>query len=255
MSSINYLNCKCGVRIREVLHCRCEQTQTQQAQYNEFGKEADLRTGPLRERLQRLGGIVRELDRLQRGWGEGQGSSSVLGRGWFLLLLFWYSTDRTSWRLPNCRPPLQEISLVIYPSVLFILAVHLSIAQVATWVSVPSNASLNLLWMVVVSVALFRGHSLINVARLYMLVPLFGDDGEGCGGWRTALSSQGTSTPRTWYSSAIYPSSFRPSLVILGHFPPRLGPWVYYSKLAGVPRSFGPPYIYIYILKEEKMSH
>ena len=28
-------------------HCRCEQTQTQQAQYNEFGREADLRTGPL----------------------------------------------------------------------------------------------------------------------------------------------------------------------------------------------------------------
>ena len=29
------------------------------------------------------------------------------------------------------------------------------------------------------------------------LVPLFGDDGEGCGEWRTALSSQGTSLPRT----------------------------------------------------------
>ena len=28
-------------------HCRCEQTQTQQAQYNEFGREAGLRTGPL----------------------------------------------------------------------------------------------------------------------------------------------------------------------------------------------------------------
>ena len=32
----------------------------------------------------------------------------------------------------------------------------------------------------------------------------------------------------------------RPSLVILGHFPPRLGPWAYYSKWAGAPRSFGP---------------
>ena len=83
-------------------HCRCEQTQTQQAQYNEFGREADLRTGPLWGRLQWSGGIIGELDRLQRGWGEGQSSSSVLGRGWFLLLLFWYSTDRTSWRLPNC---------------------------------------------------------------------------------------------------------------------------------------------------------
>ena len=29
------------------------------------------------------------------------------------------------------------------------------------------------------------------------LVPLFGDDGEGCGGWRTAFSSQGTGSPRT----------------------------------------------------------
>ena len=147
-------------------HCRSEQTQTQQAQYNEFGREAGLRTGPLWGRLQRPGGIVGELDHLQRGWGQGQGSSSVLGRGWFLLFLLWYSTNRTSLRLPNCRPPLREISLVIYPSVLFILAVHLSIAQVATWVSVPSSASLNLLWVVVVSMALFRGHSLINAARL-----------------------------------------------------------------------------------------
>ena len=30
-----------------------------------------------------------------------------------------------------------------------------------------------------------------------MLVPLFRDDGEGCGGWRIALSSQDTSSPRT----------------------------------------------------------
>ena len=36
----------CRVRVREVLHCRCEQTQTQQAQYNEFGKEVGSRTGP-----------------------------------------------------------------------------------------------------------------------------------------------------------------------------------------------------------------
>ena len=28
-------------------HCRCERTQTQRAQYNEFGREAGLRTGPL----------------------------------------------------------------------------------------------------------------------------------------------------------------------------------------------------------------
>ena len=72
------------------------------------------------------------------------------------------------------------------------------------------------------------------------LVLSFGDDGEGCGGWCIALSSQDTSSPRTWRSSAISPSSFGLSLVILGRFPSRLGPWAYYSKLTGAPRSFGP---------------
>ena len=72
----------------------------------------------------------------------------------------------------------------------------------------------------------------------------------------------GHQLPRTWRSSAISPSSFVPFLVILRRFPPRLGPWAYYSKWAGVPRSFGPTtsfrcctrvkhkarlYIYIYI--------
>ena len=88
------------------------------------------------------------------------------------------------------------------------------------------------------------------------LVPLFGDDGEGYGGWRTAPSSQGTNSPRTWCSSAISPSSFGPSLVILRHFPPRLGPWAYYSKWAGVPRSFGPTItltIYSYNVKKLEM--
>ena len=35
----------CRVLIKEVLHCRSEQTQTQQTQYNEFGKEVGSRTG------------------------------------------------------------------------------------------------------------------------------------------------------------------------------------------------------------------
>ena len=72
------------------------------------------------------------------------------------------------------------------------------------------------------------------------LVPLFGDDGEGCGGWRVAPSSQDTSSPRTWRSSTISPSGLGPSLVVLERFPPQLGPWAYYSKWTGVPRSFGP---------------
>ena len=72
------------------------------------------------------------------------------------------------------------------------------------------------------------------------LVPLFGDHREGCGGWCVALSSQDTSSPRTWRSSAISPSGLGPSLVVLRRFPPQLSPWAYYSKWAGAPRSFGP---------------
>ena len=49
-------------------------------------------------------------------------------------------------------------------------------------------------------------------------------------------------------SSTLPPSSFGPSLVILGCFPPQLGPWAYYPKWAGVPRSFGPT-ITNYIVK------
>ena len=83
---------------------------------------------------------------------------------------FFSFSDTPPIELPDvfriAAPLLREISLVIYPSILFILAVHLSITQVATWVSVPSSASLNLLWVVVVSMVLFRGHSLINAARL-----------------------------------------------------------------------------------------
>ena len=62
-------------------------------------------------------------------------------------------------------PPPCETSIVIYPSTPFILTVHLLIIQVATWVLVPSNAFLNLLWVTADKVTLFRGHSFINVAR------------------------------------------------------------------------------------------
>ena len=146
-------------------YCRCEQTQTQQAQYNEFGRKAGLRTGHLWGLRQRSGKIFGEQDRQRRSWGEGQSPSSGLVQGWILLLLFWYSTNRTSWCLPN---PLSSWDLFgyIYSSAPFILAVHLSIVQVTTWVSVPSNASLHSLWVAVGKMALFRGHSFINAARL-----------------------------------------------------------------------------------------
>ena len=63
---------------------------------------------------QRSGRILGEQDRQRRSWGESQSPSSGLVRGWILLLLFWYSTNRTSSRLLNCRPPFHENSLVIY---------------------------------------------------------------------------------------------------------------------------------------------
>ena len=59
----------CRVLIWGVLHYRCERTQTQQAQYNEFGKEAGSRTGPLRGLRQRSGRIVGEQDRQRRRGG------------------------------------------------------------------------------------------------------------------------------------------------------------------------------------------
>ena len=85
------------------------------------------------------------------------------------------------------------------------------------------------------TIALSCSHSCLPT-----LVPSFGDDREGCSGWRIALSSQDTNSPRTWRSSAISPSSFEPFFVILGCFSPRLGIWAYYSKWAGAPRSFDP---------------
>ena len=148
-----------------VFHSRCERAQTQQPQYNEFGREAGLRTGSWWGLRQWSGRIVGEQDRQRRSWGGGQGPSSGLVRGWILLLLFWYSTNRTSWRLPNCPPPLWDLSDYIYFSVPFILAVYLSIVQVATRVSIPSSVSLHLLWVAVGSMTLFRGHSFINAAR------------------------------------------------------------------------------------------
>ena len=86
-------NCRVPI-LGDTFHCRCEWTQTQQAQYNEFGREAGLRTGPLWGLHRQSGRIVGELDRQQHGWGKGQSSSSGLGQGWFLILLLWYCVTR-----------------------------------------------------------------------------------------------------------------------------------------------------------------
>ena len=155
-------------------NCRCERTQPQQAQYSEFGREASLRTGPLWGLRQQSGRIIREQDRQWHSWGEGQGPSSDLVRWWILLLLFWYSTNRTSWCLPNCHPPLREISLVIY-----ILLHPLS------W---PSICQLRRSPLECLSHPAFPSTCCPST-----LVPSFGDDREGCGGWHIVLSSQDTS--------------------------------------------------------------
>ena len=61
----------------------------------------------------------------------------------------------------------------------------------------------------------------------------------------------GQELPRTRRSSAISPSSCGPSLVILGRFPPRLGPRAYYSEWTGAPRSFGPTVIIYHGIKAD----
>ena len=67
-----------------------------------------------------------------------------------------------------------------------------------------------------------------------------GDDG----GWLWWIAYcpffSGQESPRTRRSSTISPNSCGPSLVILGRFPPQLGPRVYYSEWTGASRSFGP---------------
>ena len=109
-----------------VFHRRCERAQTQQAQYNEFGRESDLRTGPLWGLRQWSGRIIGEQNRQWRSWGGGQGPSLGLIRGWILLLFFWYSTNRTSWCLLNCPPPFVR-SLWLY---IFFCSFHLDRSSV-----------------------------------------------------------------------------------------------------------------------------
>ena len=123
-----------------VLRCRCEWTQAQQAQYNEFGREAGSRTGPLRGLRQRSGRIVGEQDH-QRGRGGVKVCSRALFEDEFFFSSFDTSRLEVSGVFRTAIPLLREVSLVIYPSAPFILVVHMLIMQVATWVSIPSSAS------------------------------------------------------------------------------------------------------------------
>ena len=59
-------------------------------------------------------------------------------------------------------PLLSEISVVIYPSLLFILLLHLSVIHAHPQVHVPSVILSGTLWVVVAPIALSRGHIHIN---------------------------------------------------------------------------------------------
>ena len=59
-------------------------------------------------------------------------------------------------------PLLCEISVVIYPSLLFILLIHLSVIQAYPQVHVPLTILSGALWTAVAPIALFRGHIHIN---------------------------------------------------------------------------------------------
>ena len=108
---------------------------------------------------------------------------------------FFFASDTPPIELPSVfrisvLPFMRSLWLYIYiySFAPFILAVHLSIAQVTTWVSVLSNASLHLLWVAVGSMALFKGHSFINAARLPTT-------GIYCGGDRLLYNSPFTMLP------------------------------------------------------------
>ena len=131
VSIFGYENRECRVPVRGVLYCRCERTQTQQAQYNEFGKEAGLRTGPLQGLRQWSGRIVGEQDRQRH-----RGGVKVYPRASSEDGFFFSSSDAAQLGLSGvfriAIPLLREICLVIYSSAPFILVVHLLIVQVAT---------------------------------------------------------------------------------------------------------------------------
>ena len=63
-------------------------------------------------------------------------------------------------------PPLCEISVVIYPSLLFIFLLHLSVIQVYPQVHVPSAILSGALWTAVAPIVLSRGHIHINGVRV-----------------------------------------------------------------------------------------
>ena len=129
------------------------------------------------------------------------------------------STNRTSWCLPNCPPSLREISLVIYILLLpsswpSICRLRRSPLECLSHPAFPSTCC-ELQWVawhcLGVIPSLMRPDCQLRAFNAEvigsctiafspsshscpsMLVPSFGDDGEGCGRWHIVLSSQDTS--------------------------------------------------------------
>ena len=86
----------CRVLIWGVLHCRCERTQTQLAQYNEFSREAGSRTGPLWGLHQWSCRIVRERDHQRR-----RGGVKVYPRASSKDEFFFFSSDTSRLELSS----------------------------------------------------------------------------------------------------------------------------------------------------------
>ena len=154
----------CRVLIWGVLHCRCERSQTQQAQYNEFGREASSRTGPLRGLRQRSGRIVMEQERQRR-----KGGVEVCPRASSEDEFFFSSSDITQLELSGVFQiaiPFRVASVVIYFSLPFILLLHLSVIQTYPRVHIPSAILSSILRAIVAPIALSKGHIHINGVRV-----------------------------------------------------------------------------------------
>ena len=103
----------CRVLVWGVLHCKSERTQTQQAQYNEFGREAGSRTGPLWGLHQRSGRIVREWDHQRR-----RGGVKVYPRASSEDGFFFFSSDTSRLELSGVFRT--AIPPIVWPLLLFI---------------------------------------------------------------------------------------------------------------------------------------
>ena len=114
-------------------------------------------------------------------WSDGDGMIKRTGEGrkfypwasskdWFFFLVLWWLATEAFGGGKSCDRLFSSSLLpggpfTLYISFSLILAVHLLVVQVATWVLVPFAAFFNLLWVAATKVILFRGHFFINAVR------------------------------------------------------------------------------------------